>query len=320
MPALLRKYGASGIVVFPVLSVSGATFASGVTFAASDVRVSKDEAAFANATGTPTHVEGGVWKWAYTASQATCKRLTIKVKDQTASRAFEPVVILVETYGNASAQHKYDLGATGSKTGYALVTGQHDSIGTRVWATTARTLTSGLVVWSVAARTLTSAGVAWTAGTRTLTSGSIVWSAATRTLSAFSFTVSVGAIASAAKTGYSLVTGQHDAIGARAWAQTTRTLTSAGVVWSAGTRTLTSGASLACSVWNKTITDVTGAPAANPAAKNAVSWVYVGARYKRLTTATGDKFHSSASVGIAKAPVSASSTVFTRGKYTTVTG
>jgi hypothetical protein len=204
------------------------------------------------------------------------------------------------------------------KAAFSLVTGQHDSIGTRVWAVTTRVLTSAAVVWTAAARgltskigfslvttqhdaigarvwvqtarTLTSAGVAWSAAARTLTSAAVVWTAAARGLTS--------------KVGFALTTGQHDAIGARAWAP--------------ATRTLTSGGNVASSVWGRSLTDVTGAPAGS-AAGTKLSYIYVGARYKRVTTATGDKLHSAASAVIAKAPISASSTVFTRGKFVTAT-
>ena len=151
-----------------------------------------------------------------------------------------------------------------SKVGFALTTGQHDSIGTRAWA--------------VAARTLTSAGVVWTAAARGLTS----------------------------KVGFALTTGQHDSIGTRGWA--------------VAARTLTSGGNVASSVWGRTQAELTAVPTATAAAGTRLMFLYMGARNFHTTTATGDKIHNSASVGFAKAPLSASTTAFTKGKYVTVTG
>ena len=209
--------------------------------------------------------------------------------------------------------------------------------GAAVWLATPRTLTSGAAVassvWVAAARTLTSAGVTWTAGTRTLTSGAtvatsvwvagartltsglVVWSVAARTLTAFAFTVTAGAVAAAAKTGYALTTGQHDSIGTRVWAVGARTLTSAGAAWSAGTRTLTSGAAVGSSVWVTGLTELAAVPAAAPQAAQALMWVYMGARNKRLTLATSDKVHSSATVVVGTAVLTAATGSFTRAKF-----
>lgn len=99
------------------------------------------------------------------------------------------------------------------------------------------------------------------------------------------------------------------------WSVAARTLTSAGNVWTAGARTLTSGAN----VWAAAITEVTGVPAASPVASKALGFVYVATRNKRITTATGDKVHNSASSVIAKATLTASTTIFTKAKYVTAT-
>lgn len=142
-------------------------------------------------------------------------------------------------------------------------------------------------VWAVAARTLTSAATTWTAGTRTLTSGATaaasVWVSSTRTLT------SAGV----------------------AWSAGTRTLTSAGAAWSAGTRTLTSGAA----VLNGTVSELGALPAPSPQLRQAMGLIYVATRNTRMTSATGDKIHNSATAVLFTAPLSASSTVFTKGKY-----
>jgi len=176
------------------------------------------------------------------------------------------------------------------------------TVANSVWVGTTRTLTSAATTWTAGTRTLTSgltaANSVWAAGSRTLTSAGTTWTAAARTLTGFSFTVSAVVTN---KTGYTLTTGQHDAIGARAWAQTIRTLTSGGAVWAGA------------------ITEVTGAPGAAPTARKAMGWVYVTAAFHRQTTATQDRVYNSSSVVIARATLSASSTVFTRLKYVTAT-
>lgn len=95
------------------------------------------------------------------------------------------------------------------------------------------------------------------------------------------------------------------------WVRSPRTLTSAGVVWTAGTKTLTS----AGVVWTANQTELGAVPAAAPQSGQAMMFLYMSARNKRTTTATGDKIHTSATAVIATAPLSATSMVFTKNKY-----
>src|SRR5262245_17206788 len=218
------------------------------------------------------------------------------------------------------------------------------TISDSVWVETARTLTSAAAVWPAgtrrltsgstvagsvwvsSTRTLTSAGTTWTAGTRTLTSGSTVagsvWVAAARTLTsaATTWTAAARTLTSAAvvwtagtrsltdEAGFALTTGQHDAIASRVWVTTARTITS--------------GAAAADSVWARTQAEATGVPTATAAAGARLQFVYMSARNKRVTNATGDKVHNSASVVIAKANLSyvSGTSTFTKGKYATATG
>jgi len=114
-----------------------------------------------------------------------------------------------------------------------------------------------------------------------------------------------------------VATGQQDAIGARVWATATRALTDkAGFSLVSGQHD-----SIGARTWQTTIAQVTGAPVtASGTAALKLGFVYVAARNKRITTATGDKIHNSVSVGIAKAPITAGTGTFTRGKYVSVTG
>ena len=153
---------------------------------------------------------------------------------------------------------------------YTLTTGQHDSIGTRTWAVTARILTSGAAVWAAGTKVLTSGAVVWTAGARTLTSGATVW-----------------------------------AVG-------TKVLTSGGVMWTAGARTLTSGAVLTTAA----LSEQASVPAAAPSLGAAIQWNYQAIRNKRITTATADLMHTSATAVAGTAALSyvSGTNTFTKGK------
>lgn len=153
------------------------------------------------------------------------------------------------------------------KTNYALTTSEKTAIGTAVWATTTRTLTSfGTLVDDMAAA---------------------VWAAATRTLTAFGFTVAtdtasrdaskadVSALATSAE-----IAALNDISATDVWTAGTRTLTDPNsykadvsalatsvevtavdaAVWSYGTRTLTSagaGGATAQEVWEYTTRELT---------------------------------------------------------------
>lgn len=172
--------------------------------------------------------------------------------------------------------------------GYSLTTGNNDTIGTRVWASSTRLLTSGAAVWAAGTKVLTSGGVMWTAGTRILTSGAAVWAAGTKVLTS----------------------------GGVVWSAGTRTLTSGGTVansvWAGSTRTLTSGAILITAA----LTEQSSVPAAAPTLGAAIQWNYQAIRNKRITTATADKMHTSATAVAGTAALSyvSGTQTFTKGK------
>ncbi len=179
--------------------------------------------------------------------------------------------------------------------------------GAVMWTAAGRTLSSGSVVWSAATRTLTSGGApatsVWAAATRTLTSGSIVWSAATRTLtSGGAPATSVWAAATRTLTS-----------GAVAWTAAGRTLSSGQIVWNAATRILTSGGA----VWDANLTELAVLPGAAPTSDQSIMLLYQGLRNKRITTATADKIHTSATAVVATAVVSfvTGTQTFTKNKY-----
>jgi hypothetical protein len=248
------------------------------------------------------------------------------------------------------------------KAGFALTTGQHDSIATRAWAHTTRILTSGASVWAASPRTLTSGASVWSAASRRLSATGIddvwnelasghttassfgarldttvssrataagVWAVGGRTLSSAAVVWTSATRGLTDKTGYALTTGQHDSIGTRAWATPARTLTSGGAVWTAAGRTLSSGASVWAAASKRLsatgITDIVDAspgelaalPAAAPGIRTMVQYIFQASRNTRITTATADTIHTSATAVVAKAPLSyvTGTQTFTRGKY-----
>jgi hypothetical protein len=128
---IFRKYGEAATILFPLIDAGAQDFeATPVTFASGDAQIMKDEGAFVNATNNPTHEGGGVYSLALTAAEMQAARVVVTIKDSP-TKAWEDQAIIISTYGNASAQHAFDLdaatvtvGANNDKSGYGLAADQ----------------------------------------------------------------------------------------------------------------------------------------------------------------------------------------------------
>lgn len=109
----LSKYGVARHVFIPVVKRGVVDFAVGAdwTPAAGDVKISKDGAAAANVTNLPAAIamgNGAIWDFSLTATEMQAAQVVVTVADA-ATKAVEDQSLIVETYGNASAQHALDL-------------------------------------------------------------------------------------------------------------------------------------------------------------------------------------------------------------------
>ncbi|MDZ4278980.1 MAG: hypothetical protein U1B78_07560 [Dehalococcoidia bacterium] len=107
--AELKKYAQAATVLFPLIDRDAVDFETGATFAAGDVKIIKDEGAAANTTNLPVHEGNGIYSLALTATELTAARVVVTVIDQTVPKVWEDQAVLVDTYGNASAEHAFDL-------------------------------------------------------------------------------------------------------------------------------------------------------------------------------------------------------------------
>ena len=107
--AYLRKYGTATTLLVPMIIKDDTDFAGSGdwTPASGDVKVSKDDAAFANVGTLPTAV-GTMWKFTLSATEMQCARLVVQVIDS-ATKAVEDQSFAIDTYGNASANIEFDL-------------------------------------------------------------------------------------------------------------------------------------------------------------------------------------------------------------------
>lgn len=110
--AELRKYGAATTILFPLIERGAVDFETGVTFASGDVKIIKDEGAAANTSNLPSHEGNGIYSLALTATEMQAARIVITVIDASPTKVWEDQAILMDTYGDVSAQHGFDLGDT----------------------------------------------------------------------------------------------------------------------------------------------------------------------------------------------------------------
>ncbi len=104
----LRKYNAAATVDFALYQPDGVDLEPAATFAAGDLKIMKDEGAEANTTNLPTD-EGQGYSLVLTATELQAARVVVYIVDQTGSKVWLDDYLVVESYGNASAQHAFDL-------------------------------------------------------------------------------------------------------------------------------------------------------------------------------------------------------------------
>lgn len=139
----LSKYGTARHIYVPVVKRAVVDFAVSAdwTPAAGDVKISKDGGAAANVTNLPTAITMGntaMWDFSLTATEMQAAQIMVSVADS-ATKAVEDQFFIIETYGNASGQHAFDLGtALASQTVGTVtnrVTANVDQIDGASWST-----------------------------------------------------------------------------------------------------------------------------------------------------------------------------------------
>lgn len=105
----LRKYGVATTLNFELYQLDGSALKSDAVSATHDIKIMKDEGAEADTTADAFVDEGQGYSLALSATEMEAARIVIYIVDQTSPQAWLDKVLIVETYGNASAQHAFDL-------------------------------------------------------------------------------------------------------------------------------------------------------------------------------------------------------------------
>ena len=180
----MRKYGTAATVNgVPLITRGAVDFKSNPTLSTGDVKISKDDGAFANLATLPTvtPASGTSVKIVLSDAELQCKSATIIFVDQTSPKEWEDQEIIIETFGNASAMHAVDFS---DAVAFGL-SRLDDTVTSRMATFTPLTAQQ---VWEYATRTLSAAGVQaiWEYTTRTLSSfGTLIadiWANAVRTI------------------------------------------------------------------------------------------------------------------------------------------
>ena len=104
---LLGKYGQAKTVTFCLYKTDGTELKVDAEHASGDTVVTKDEGAPASTTNAFAD-EGSCYSLALTATEMQAARVSLQIIDQ-GTKAWLDKCVTVETYGNASAEHAFDL-------------------------------------------------------------------------------------------------------------------------------------------------------------------------------------------------------------------
>jgi len=108
----LRKYGVllttEKAIQFTLYQVDGKNIEPAATFAAGDIKISKNGGAEVDTTNLPTD-EGSGYSLILTAAELTASRIRLFIVDQTATKVWLDIEVNIETHGHASAMYAFDF-------------------------------------------------------------------------------------------------------------------------------------------------------------------------------------------------------------------
>jgi len=108
----LRKYGVEAVIDFVLYETDGASLKTDASHASGDTTIMKDEGVEANTTNGFVD-EGNGYSITLSATEMQAARVVVYVIDQTSPAVWLGDALVIDTYGNASAQHAFDLDDNG---------------------------------------------------------------------------------------------------------------------------------------------------------------------------------------------------------------
>lgn len=105
----LRKYGVEATICFELYEIDGVDFRVDAASATGDINLVRDGAAEEQLDADAFVDEGRSYSLVLSATEMQAARIIVYIVDQTSPKAWLDKAIVIETYGNASAQHAFDL-------------------------------------------------------------------------------------------------------------------------------------------------------------------------------------------------------------------
>ena len=109
MPAFKRKYATATTVYFPLIALGTVNFTSTATLTTADMKISIDGGAFTVQGTAIANLGSYGYSYTCTTGNLTGKIAVLVVISTAATKVCEDTMIEIETYGNAAAQHVFDL-------------------------------------------------------------------------------------------------------------------------------------------------------------------------------------------------------------------
>lgn len=128
MAPFLLKYNAAALIDGVVLKAAGAqNFQVSPTLATGDVKISKDGGGLNNIATLPvvTPAVSALVRVALSAAELQARRIAVLFVDQ-AGAEWEDQLIVIETYGHASARHALDLDTDVATAVFSALRADHD--------------------------------------------------------------------------------------------------------------------------------------------------------------------------------------------------
>ncbi len=105
----LRKYGVQATIDFELYEVDGVDLRVDAASATGDINLVRDGAVEEELDADAFVDEGRSYSLVLSAAEMNAARIIVYVIDQSGTKVWLDKVLIVETYGNASAQHAFDL-------------------------------------------------------------------------------------------------------------------------------------------------------------------------------------------------------------------
>jgi hypothetical protein len=109
---ILRKYGVAVGIYFPLITTGSDDFKNAPTIEAGDIMISQDLGVNWTEPATlpaVTATGSKIVKVLFSNTENDCAVIFVRVIDQSSPKEWKDDFYVVDTYGNASAQHKFDL-------------------------------------------------------------------------------------------------------------------------------------------------------------------------------------------------------------------